>query len=780
MSKKRKSRAPGRSPSKIRGRAAKALQRGNFREAVELHKQLLKEDSQPAVVDGLASAYLGRAGELADKGMYKEAAALWENMAGSCGEREPGRYIEWLLLGGRVERGARQLLEAGQDLQASPDGVRASGLLALILLAQPDAVGDALPSASPWWGQREAMLEALKAYCANDDHSLHEALKRIPFRSPYRDLRTFLQALAKRDSDSNGSRQDLARIPPDSPLAPLAAEILGSGVDADPSALLGHPAPVRDLLMSLQGITPQRRRALAQAPARDKQNPKSILRFALTLQDVDEAHLRRFCLAWLPLDPQSQGAVEKRFGPLSTAERERIKALVAEQKHDLGATSRHWERCADALLQDGQPLAAALTLRHLAAIHEIAKPSLIWDNEVPGFLERSLALDPDDRTSYLKLAELARGRVDSRAEYEVMARAAKQFPADVEILLLTGDVAYRKKTPKEAAKHARTVLKQDSRNFRARSLLLMSHVAMARQQVKRGRHHLAHDTLRGVESQMPSGEFRAIHELVRGLIFLSEKNRDQAHHHLGHAIETLGNGLDTRFRFLVHGRRMHLKQATLTRTYNQLSPARQEPTPTPETLMRLARLIKALLVDGDEDILDTLDQLQKPLKEVSRLRLQETEFHTLLDTLFDVEHYALLARFAQTATRVYPENPRFIYYEIFGQLRGDDEALDFRDLFRLRQARDDAAQRKDLETVELINDFLDEGYGDPLGLNLDLPPELPPMPPDVRELFERAMDELGIDDPFEMIRLLAEMEEEDDDDLAGFPFPLPKNRGRRR
>ena len=61
--------------------AEEALRLGRFKEAVELYKQLLKQEARPEWRDALADAYLGRAKALFAKGLFKEAEIVLGNAA---------------------------------------------------------------------------------------------------------------------------------------------------------------------------------------------------------------------------------------------------------------------------------------------------------------------------------------------------------------------------------------------------------------------------------------------------------------------------------------------------------------------------------------------------------------------------------------------------------------------------------------------------------------------------------------------------------------------------
>lgn len=779
MARKRKAQSKQQPLPKLRERAKQALQQGEFREALELHKQLLQQQPEDTNREGLAAAYLGRAKALASRGHYREAAALWENMAGSCGEREAAHYIEWLLLGGRVERGTRLLLEA----DALPHASRLHSLLALLLLNQPEATGNALPADSPLWSQRNTMLAALQAYYAGDDAQLREHLKAIPFRSPYRELRSLLQALV-RQHHPDEAREQLQRIPSNSPLAPLAQSLLDHH-QADDLDLLGLPEPLRNFLLSLRGWDQTQRQMLERFPKADQENPKAVLRFALGLETVDPKHLRRFCLAWLPGYPDGVSSVAKRVGRLSSAEREWLKAQTSERRDNINLMETHWPRCADALLVEGQPLAAALVFRHLAQALEKAEGASPWETAPQRYRQRALQLDPEDRDNHLKLIAMAEQQGDLTLQQSLTEQAVKQFPEDVEIRLKAAQLLHRNRAFKQAAEHAAAVLARDSLNRQARRQLATSYIGLACQHVQRGRCDLARKALHTLQKYPTDKAQESTLPLIGSLIALADKDRATAQRHLRTALDGLGAGLATRFQFLVYGRQMQLPQRSLTRLYNEISPAKQEPPPTPETLFTLVGLIQDFRVDDTAHILDTLDQLYKPLKDAARLKLEETQYHTLLETLYEVEHYNLLACYTKAACRHYGPQPRFSFFGIFSRCEGNEEAISFQDQLRLEQLLGNYEVQDDPQLLHWINDFLGDApfYPGPPGFlgdddeleTMDLPPGLPPMPPEVRMVIQQIMQQLGTDDPLEAMRFILEMQ--DDAELP--PLPILPPRGRR-
>ena len=65
----------------LAAQAEEALRLGKFKEAIELYKQLLKQEARPDWRDALAAAYVGRARALSAKGLFKEAEIVLGNAA---------------------------------------------------------------------------------------------------------------------------------------------------------------------------------------------------------------------------------------------------------------------------------------------------------------------------------------------------------------------------------------------------------------------------------------------------------------------------------------------------------------------------------------------------------------------------------------------------------------------------------------------------------------------------------------------------------------------------
>lgn len=114
--------------------AAQAAQAASrHKEAIEHYKALLKFERRPEWLAALADAYAGRAAQLADKGLLKEALALWRTRSETCAvPLWEGPYVSWLLTAGEQDQALR-LLASNRSLppevQAELEGKLAAAVL---------------------------------------------------------------------------------------------------------------------------------------------------------------------------------------------------------------------------------------------------------------------------------------------------------------------------------------------------------------------------------------------------------------------------------------------------------------------------------------------------------------------------------------------------------------------------------------------------------------------------------------------------------------------------
>src|ERR1700687_104923 len=88
-------------------KAKEALRLGDFKQAIELFKRLVKQDARAEWRDALAGAYAGRAPILGARGLFEEAETALSKAAAPDGTvRDPLLYVQCLIKRGQVHKAA--------------------------------------------------------------------------------------------------------------------------------------------------------------------------------------------------------------------------------------------------------------------------------------------------------------------------------------------------------------------------------------------------------------------------------------------------------------------------------------------------------------------------------------------------------------------------------------------------------------------------------------------------------------------------------------------------
>jgi len=688
----------------------------SYKEAIDVYKQLLKRESNDAWSRQLAVAYVERAKQLAAKGMYKEAAMLWDNSAAlGTPALEPALYIEWLIRAGQFARAAAAYARLAADLADSAARQQLNSLLGLLLLTGDTAIAEALPAESALRQQLGFAQAALRAYCAGaDETAIREALKNIGFRSPYREFRQTLSALIKQETDPAEAVNLLQRLPPESPYRGFTA-ILHACAELDNGrvrALAKLPPRQQALAAALLGLESPQLKLLNQWVATSaKPSPRALFDFIIAnLDQLDRTAAQRACFALLTDYPGGLKPYSQAFGEPAPFDLDRLHALRAEREQNLRQALDHWQRCVHWLAKDSSkpdnPLAAALILRHMAQLRLRHEPDY-WETEtaVQKYLEQSLELDPDDQTTYIALARLHQQAGNTKACNRWVDSAVKRFPADSQILLLAMENATERKAFKKAVTYANKLLKQDPINAKARSTLIDSHVAHARKQFRAGKYPQAAKELDSAQRLERDGARSGVVEFNQALLASREQEPKQIQQAFQHAAQAAGSPLLARLRLAVEARRLGLNPADFVR---YLPDGKTNLRPDRDAMLALVRTINSYQAAGVLGLPAVLEDLAEPVRKGIDQLGGEEDFLALCDCLHRVEHYRLLEQTASRALKRWPQRPLLIYYQIYGRARGNMYAVSDEDYQRLDAAWQQANAAEDSRTALLIEQFFNQ------------------------------------------------------------------------
>lgn len=683
---------------------------GRYKEATDLFKELLKKSNDIEHRRCLADCYLQRAWAMAGKGMHKEACILWENYADHAEAPLQGRdaYVLWLLAAKNNGKAyaalegfdARQLDEDYPDLSVYLGALLVSGCTDMLVHLPQDA------ALLRHWALVE---DALEAYRHGEAERCDQSLKKLPFRSAFRDLRTLLKVQLLDAASLDQAPALLSKIPDASPYRPVANACLAyvqTGAEFVATlAELEHNQ--RRVVVHAKGLA-GKHQDLLETLIKHKGQLNDKLRFNLALQYPDvfgHSASQAYCLGALAQYSGGYKDYLKHFAVKDPFEENRLQALLCEQGKNSYEAEFFWKRCID-ILKKNRPASdrkIALILRHMAG--------KIPRAEAVELLAESLDYDPDDRQSYLSILSVYAQDRPNPAKYEQwLERSLKHFPADSELLVRAAKSAANRKAFKKAAAYAKALLKIDPVNTLAKQLLFANHMAHARRLLKTEKFHLVDKEIQAAEQLTIDKNLRRQAELLRGFYLWQVEDKKQG---LQQIVDTLAklndDPVNMQFQAQIEAGLLDLPTTALSRAL----PAAKDYLLSSRELQRLIASIEYYDEQLDDRALlfKALDKIKAPLKKSMQWLLDhEALLLSWCQVLEKIGHYELLKHCAKMGNAKW-QKPLWLYYRTVAECQGDASRLDFMTLFVLQNALQEAHAEHDAKTAFLIGRLIEQARG---------------------------------------------------------------------
>ncbi|MEY3807509.1 MAG: hypothetical protein RI893_485 [Pseudomonadota bacterium] len=705
--------APGNTDDTLIADKALSMQNtGQYKEAIELYKQLLKHTDNKTSRQALAQCYLQRAWSFAEKDLIKEAVVLWDNYAQNAVMPYQGydSYIGWQLQIRNMVKVKACLgqLTAQQLDEHYPDLARLLGLLILTEKSELEAV---LPKDSAFIRHLGLARAALTAYQNNKPEELELALKQLPFRSAFRDFRSLLKATL-----SPVHAQDLLiKIPATSPYQ-QAARLLQTTTH-DGSALVNECLQFEYQQRHIVGIIKnfnKKQTELLEFLAKQKGLLLDKIKFNCVIQYRELFGLdlaQKYCRAALLNYPAGLSEFNKHFGKLDEIELYRLKALNYEREADLNSSEYYWNQCIFLLKKQGASGAfkIALIMRHVAEHFESPKAGIKW-------LINSLEHDPNDRDSYLKIIQYYHQHEQQDAVYKQwLDKGIKTFPQDIELLILVIKAAIANKAFKKATEYAQTLLKTDPVNTFAKKVLFASYLAHARKLIKTQKFHLVDKEIKQAEKLTIGKRYQIQAQLVRGFFVWLAEDKKQGMQQIAEALQTINDGDVCRYFCVI--------MEALLLDLSLASVLRGLPAPTKKHLLseqEMAKLVQYILQYYGDDksnqaiVHKALEKIKAFIKpSIKQKKYSEDTLLLLCECLDSIGHFDLLGYCAQIALSQWSK-PIWVFYKVYAEVQGQVGKCSMFDIFKLQsnleKAKELGDQRAESALVKFIAQFYNEQH----------------------------------------------------------------------
>jgi tetratricopeptide (TPR) repeat protein len=589
----------------LKTRAAKALHEGRFQAALELTKELHKQQPTPEHRALVRDAYLGRARQLRTQGKPRDAATVLQ-----AAQAFAGGDPDWLA-GVAEELAAcgdvRQALAVLGPARGTPAHARVLALAADRALQEEAAGRNLLPA--ELHADFDRVLTALAQLEAGQDEAAREALQGIGLRSPFLEWKLLLRGLqAYYQGDDaraleNWQRLNVERFP-----AWLAAPYR---FRLDPDYRLAQSPEAQAALQRqadhLMGLSVVQELRLIQAALAGDESLARAFRLAEALLPAlrrHGAHLpARLASAfyWAMVangQPEDVHRFQRVFGaPADDPYLARLRALICEHAGEIEEAHRFWQEFEKSVAGSpafpgeqadrvralvwyhmGQNAARLPDEEDLRALPPFMRQQLRPPRLTPGAeacLQHSLKLAPDQLATYTALFAYHQHREhDSKAE-KVGKQLLERFPDHAPTLEALGDLYMRRGRYTEALDLFERALRTNPLSRQLRGKVSGAHLYRARAHAEEGRFDEARADYTASLAFRDGENYPALCKWAA--CEFKAGNPERAEELLGQARAEAGSGLAVAYSMVIEAIRLKLPRTLKTRFDREFNAALAEP-----------------------------------------------------------------------------------------------------------------------------------------------------------------------------------------------------------
>ncbi len=514
-------------PEVLMERGNLLLKQEKFQDAIACFKHLLKLEQKAEILQALEQAYRGRISALAAKSMIKEALALLDILV----QRRPDATVEPLKLQLLLQEGsyveAARLYAQCHGQLAPETQAQMATLFGALLLAGNGVKPEDFESDSPIVRVLPKALAAIDMFCTGHAEKLKDALRQIPVRSPYHDLRTLLTGLHHFLGDKAKGSEFLRKIATDSPYYYCAADYLAN--DNSPESLLADltatPKAERTRLPELHGLPVSHVRVLeelAQADGKPLHLYQIVRRNERCFDKEKTIALYRNIL---PFCREQAVDILERSKAFGAAEKYRLCALAAEQDDMPRFAVAYWSDYLQTIdrKDSARFKEIAMVIRRQATL--MKKDRYVYPpQEILDTMLKSLEYDPAHAPTWLDASEYARRYLGLQQHYAIIQNAVQKLPEEVSILLAAMGACSNRGAYKKAAGLAGRVLALDPINTAALDFLVASRLEHGRKLATQKKWALAEKELLAADTRARSFRYKGRSRICLGMLLLLQSD----------------------------------------------------------------------------------------------------------------------------------------------------------------------------------------------------------------------------------------------------------------
>jgi hypothetical protein len=688
------------------------LRAGSFQQAAQCLKELLKKQENEENRQLLAEANRGRVGRLVEKGLLKEAVVLLDAMEREAPAAGPGAeflHLQLLLRTGKI-REAAALYNRRRAAFNGKEGARLEALFGAYLVSGGWEKIEELPADSAIRQHLPLAARAIAACCNRDHTAAEAALKEIPFRSPYRDVRLLIKGMLLLEDNPGEARLFFDKIDPDSPYRRIAElHGLSSAQPADIVAAFNKASSKKqEIVASFFGLD-RKLVSVLTGLAESGGKPRRLYQVlaasgASFLPDALKGGLMRRVLPHFGIDIMP---ILHKSRQMPDIEKLRLVALAAQLDGEYAIAVEMWDDLLAHLGKSKQDnaLLRALILRHQAELMQRGRDHF-YPDEILEKLESSLDYDPEDKEAWQRVFEISR-HMDGKKYYQLVNRAVEFFPDDAEMLLTMIEAAAEHGAYKKASRFADRLLALDPINTRAKELLVKARLAHGRKLAGQRKAELARREFEAAEATTRAARYRGRHLICLGMLSLLQKRDAEGLALIEQGRMQGASRLAALVLTAVEARLMELSGPWLRQFDQEVRQAAGDPA-SREEILRIAGWIKTFTGEEWLALFDCCKELATFFGQTVDMKWSLEEGLLICQGMRRAECFTPVEKLAANLLGKWPDHPELQYLRIRAKFEQGRKKVDAADSRQLRAALDAALDRKNFELADQIELLLDD------------------------------------------------------------------------
>lgn len=680
----KKRRAIPQSGLQLKSRVQRSMSEGRWQQALELGKELYRQEATPTNRELLLKIYLGRARQLRNQGHTRDAYTVLQNARGLAGDSRP-----WF------EPIAEELAMVGQvaDALALIQQLPGSELQAKVLARTADAAMTAsgqmaLPESLQ--AGRDLIRQAFAQLTAGQDDALRETLQGIGLQSPFLEWKLLLRGLlAYYQNDDLRAAENWSRLNPDRIPARLAAPFR---FRTDSAFRLAQPPETQAVLqrqgdrLQGSGLVPSLR-AIQTALSQQELTPAFRLAEGLlpALRQEAPQHVSRLaaCFYWAIIQhgvPADMNRYKKVFGtPADDPRLARLEALALEFRHDYVEAHQLWQEFQQSAAEHPAAWPAGKTnlVRALVWSHMGNNAARIDEEDqeekpsrrrrlAPSAEEcfrRALTLAPDEREPHEALFSYYHQMEEPEKAAEIGQQLLERFPDHPPTLEGLGLLYLELKRYPEGLDLLRRALRANPLNRGLRSQVSRAHTLNARALGESGRFEEARAEFQAALASWEDKD-RTMPLCKWAACEFKAENAARAEELLAEAWTYPDRSLASAFLMVMEAVRFKLARPLKTRFDREFKVALAAPPTAEEAIAALSTAAShrtaGITYRGqkahEKQLLDYLGR-------VSKTAFNEIQLESTCAVLLALKDVTAARKFTELGCKRFPRNPHYPYFE---------------------------------------------------------------------------------------------------------------------